>query len=142
MEGNTALLLAAAGTALAAALHVGCIVFGPAWYDALGAGERMVRWSRERRWRPTLITGAITIMLMIWTLYALAGAGMLPALPAIRFILPAITAILLLRGIAGLVIAALRPGYNGVRFWIISSAACLGLGGLYLAGTLHAWPGL
>ena len=142
MEGNNGLLLAAMGTALAAALHIGCIVFGPAWYDALGAGERMVRWSRERRWRPTLITGAITLVLVIWTLYALAGAGMLPALPAARFILPVITTLLLSRGVAGLVIAGLRPGYNGVRFWIISSAACLALGGLYLAGTLQAWPRL
>lgn len=142
MEGNNGLLLAAMGTALAAALHVGCIVFGPAWYDALGAGERMVRWSRGRRWRPTLITGAITLVLVIWALYALAGAGMLPALPAARFILPAITALLLLRGVTGLVIAGFRPGYNGVRFWIISSAACLMLGGLYLAGTLQAWPRL
>ncbi|MBD9375927.1 hypothetical protein [Pseudoxanthomonas sp. PXM04] len=142
MEGNTALLLAATGTALAALLHIGCIAFGPAWYDALGAGERMVRWSRERRWRPTVITGAITLVLGIWTLYALAGAGMLPTLPATRFILPAITAVLLLRGIAGVAIAALRPGYNGVRFWIVSSVACLGLGGFYLAGTLQVWPSL
>lgn len=142
MEGDTALLLAAAGTALAAALHVGCIVFGPAWYAAFGAGERMVRWSRERRWQPTLITAAITLVLVIWTLYALAGAGTLPALPATRFVLSAITTGLLGRGIAGLVLAVRRPGYNGVRFWIVSSVACLALGGLYLAGTLQAWPRL
>ncbi|MCY1271865.1 hypothetical protein D9M69_467150 [compost metagenome] len=142
MEGNGWLQLAAAGTALAAALHVGCIVFGPAWYDAMGAGERMVRLVREGRWQPTLITSAITLVLVIWTLYALAGAGMLPALPAARFVLSAITAILLLRGMAGLAIARLRPGYNGARFWVVSSVACLVLGGLYLAGTLQAWSRL
>lgn len=142
MEANHGLLLAAMGTALAAALHVGCIVFGPAWYDALGAGERMVRWSREGRWQPTIITAAITLMLVIWTLYALSGARLLPVLPAARLVLPVITALLLLRGIAGLAIARLRPGYNGARFWIVSSAACLTLGGLYLAGTLQAWSRL
>ncbi|MNJ03962.1 hypothetical protein D3C73_1645120 [compost metagenome] len=67
---------------------------------------------------------------------------MLPALPAARFVLSAITAILLLRGMAGLAIARLRPGYNGARFWVVSSVACLVLGGLYLAGTLQAWSRL
>ncbi|MDH4655548.1 hypothetical protein SA496_05625 [Pseudomonas sp. JS3066] len=142
MEDNGWLLLAAAGTLLAAALHFGCIVFGSAWYDAMGAGERMVRLSREGRWQPTLITGAITLVLVIWALYALAGAGMLPALPAARFVLFAITVVLLLRGVAGLAIARFRPGYNGARFWIVSSATCLMLGGLYLTGTLQAWPRL
>ncbi|MDH4580908.1 hypothetical protein E8F20_03350 [Pseudomonas sp. BN415] len=142
MEGNGWLLLAAAGTALAAALHVCCIVFGSAWYDAMGAGERIVRWSREGRWQPALITGVITLVLVIWALYALAGTGMLPALPAARFVLSAITAVLLVRGMAGLAIARFRPGYNGARFWIVSSLACLVLGGLYLTGTFQAWPRL
>lgn len=142
MESNGWLLLAASGTFLAAALHVACIFFGPAWYDAMGAGERIVRWSREGHWKPTLITSAITFMLVIWALYALAGAGILPTVPATRFVLCAITAILLLRGMAGLALARFRPGYNGARFWIASSAACLVLGGLYLVGTLQAWPRL
>ncbi|MOA17857.1 hypothetical protein D3C78_1381290 [compost metagenome] len=67
---------------------------------------------------------------------------MLPILPAARLVLPAIAAMLLVRGMAGLVIARVRPGYNGARFWIVSSAVCLMLGGLYLAGTLQAWPRL
>ena len=142
MESNGWLLLAASGTFLAAALHVACIFFGPAWYDAMGAGERIVRWSREGHWKPTAITSAITLMLVIWALYALVGAGMLPSAPASRLVLSAITVILLLRGMAGLILARFRPGYNGARFWIVSSAACLALGGLYLIGTLHAWSGL
>ncbi|WP_342245447.1 hypothetical protein [Pseudomonas sp. OTU5201] len=142
MEGNGWLLLAAAATTLAAALHACCIVFGSAWYDAMGAGERIVRRSREGRWQPALITSVITLVLLIWALYALAGAGVLPALPAARFVLSAITAVLLVRGMAGLAIARFRPGYNGARFWIVSSVACLVLGGLYLTGTLQAWPRL
>ncbi|BAN47420.1 hypothetical protein [Metapseudomonas resinovorans] len=142
MEGNAWLLLAAMGTALAAVLHVCCILFGPVWYDAMGAGERMVRLARQGRWQATFITGAISLVLVIWALYALAGAGMLPVPPTARWVLPGIVAVLLLRGMAGLVIARVRPGYNGVRFWIVSSVVCLLLGGLYLLGTLQAWPRL
>ncbi|MDH4566799.1 hypothetical protein E8E95_08925 [Pseudomonas sp. BN414] len=142
MESNGWLLLAASGTFLAAALHVACIFLGPAWYDAMGAGERIVRWSREGRRKPALITSAIILMLVIWALYALAGAGLFSTLPAARFVLAAITTVLLLRGMAGLALARFRPGYNGARFWIVSSAACLVLGGMYLIGTAHAWSRL
>ncbi|MDE3739988.1 hypothetical protein [Metapseudomonas resinovorans] len=54
----------------------------------------------------------------------------------------ALAAALLVRGMAGLAIARFKPGYNGARFWIVSSLASLVLGGLYLTGTLQTWPRL
>lgn len=91
---------------------------------------------------PTAITSAIPLVLALWTAYALSAAGWLPVLPGRRLVLGMIIAILGGRGIAGLLIGWLRPGYNGARFWYASSLTCLALAGLYAAGTAYAWPTL
>ena len=72
---NAWLLLAAALDAIAALLHVGCIVFGAAWYRFFGAGERMARLAEAGDWRPTVVTSGIAIVLSVWALYALSAAG-------------------------------------------------------------------
>src|SRR5207253_804588 len=95
--GRTLLLVGAVLDALAAALHVGCIVFGAPWYRFFGAGERMAQMASAGSWYPTLVTSAIASILGVWSLYALSGAGALPRLPYVRFVLGAVTAIYLLR---------------------------------------------
>jgi hypothetical protein len=139
---NPYLIAGAALSAIAALLHVACIFFGPSWYRFFGAGERMVRLSAAGSIVPTVITTIIATVLMIWSLYALSGAGIIPRLPLLRLALCAITGIYLLRGLAGLVIAVTAPGENGASFWCWSSVICLGIGALYLAGIRQAWPQL
>lgn len=130
------MLLAATGTALAVLLHIGCIAFGAPWYEFFGAGQRMVRLARAGRAEPAVITAAITLVLGIWTLYALSAAGWVRPLPGTRWVLLGIIGILGGRGLAGLIIGRVRPGYNGARFWYASSLTCLALAALYVAGTL------
>jgi uncharacterized membrane protein len=137
---NPWLVTGAALTAIAALLHVGCIVFGASWYRFLGAGERMARLAEAGSAMPALITLGIAAVLGTWSLYALSGAGLAPRLPLLRTVLCAIAAVFLLRGVAGVVLAAVAPGERGVDFWLWSSAICLGLGVLYLVGTWRAWP--
>lgn len=133
------LLVAAAGSALAALLHIGCIAFGASWYQRFGAGSRMVRLAKAGHWWPPLLTAGITAVLVAWTLYALAAAGWHSPLPASRLVLPGIATLLLLRAMLGVGLALFRPGYNGVRFWMVSSLACLGLGLAFALGTHQAW---
>lgn len=140
--GNHFLIAGAALSALTALLHVGCIFFGPSWYRFFGAGERMAQLSAKGSIVPTIITAGIAGVLALWSLYALSGVGLIPRLPLIRVALCAITGIYLLRGLAGLVLAAVAPGDQGVAFWCWSSVICLGLGALYLVGTHQAWPQL
>lgn len=142
MDGFPWLLAAAAGSALAALLHIGCIAFGAPWYRCFGAGPRMVRLAQAGHWWPPLMTAGITAMLVTWTLYALAAAGWHSPLPASRWVLPGIAAVLLLRAAMGLGLALFRPGYNGARFWAISSLVCLGLGLAFAVGTGQAWQSL
>jgi hypothetical protein len=137
---NPWLVTAAALTAIAALLHLGCIVFGASWYRFFGAGERMARLAEAGSPMPALITVGIAAVLAVWSLYALSGAGLAPRLPLLRTALFAITAVFLLRGVAGFALAAVAPGERGVAFWCWSSAICLGLGVLYLVGTWRAWP--
>ncbi|ACF50343.1 hypothetical protein [Stenotrophomonas maltophilia] len=142
MDGFPWLLVAAAGSAIAALLHIGCIAFGAAWYQRFGAGSRVVRLAQAGHWWPPLMTAGITAVLVIWTLYALAAAGWHSPLPGSRQILSGIALLLLLRAGMGFGLALIRPGYNGARFWVTSSLACLGLGLAFALGTRQAWQAL
>lgn len=132
---NPLLLAAAALSAIAALLHVGCILFGPPWYRFFGAGEQMARLAAAGSPVPALITAGIATLLALWAAYALSGAGVIRRFPLLRPALFTIAGIYLLRGLAGLALAAFAPGERSVAFWCWSSLICLGIGALYLAGT-------
>jgi hypothetical protein len=139
---NPFLVAGAVLSAIAALLHLGCIFFGPSWYRFFGAGERMAQLSAAGSAVPTLITAGIAAVLVVWSLYALSGAGVVLRLPFIRVALCAITGIYVLRGLAGLMLAAVAPGDRGVSFWCWSSVICLSIGALYLVGTRQVWSQL
>jgi len=136
---NAYLIAGALLSALAAALHVGCIVFGAPWYRFFGAGERMAQMAIAGNWYPTVVTAAIALVLAIWSLYALSGAGVIRALPLLRPALCVITAIYLLRG---LVIVPLAVLGKGTPFWWWSSMICLLIGSVHLAGLSQVWARL
>ena len=135
---NPFLILGAALSAVAALLHVGCLVFGASWYRFFGAGERMAQLAAAGNWRPTLITSGIVLVLAAWSVYALSGAGVVPRLPLVRTALCIITGIYMLRGLAGFPIAA----SSGSAFWWWSSAICLAIGLVHLTGVRQAWAQL
>ena len=93
-------------------------------------------------WRPTFLTSGIALMLALWSLYALSGAGLIPRLPFVRQALCVIASIYLLRGVAGFAFASFAPGSNGPAFWWWSSAICLTIGAVHFVGTWQAWPQL
>ena len=136
---NAFLIAGALLSALAAALHVGCIVFGAPWYRFFGAGERMAQMAIAGNWYPTVVTGAIALALAMWSLYALSGAGVIRALPLLRLALCGITAIYLLRG---LVIVPLVVLGKSTPFWWWSSMICLLIGSVHLAGLSQVWARL
>jgi hypothetical protein len=137
---NPYLVAAAALSATATLLHAGCIIFGASWYRFFGAGERMAQLSASGNVVPSVITASISVVLALWSVYALSGAGVVPKLPFVRLVLCCITGIYLLRGIAGFAISVSAPGFRGIAFWLWSSAICLGIGALYFVGTQRAWP--
>ncbi|HEX8513316.1 MAG TPA: hypothetical protein VF688_09440 [Allosphingosinicella sp.] len=128
-------------SALAAILHLAVIAGGPDWYRFVGAGEEMAQMAERGLLRPALITIAIATILAIWSAYAFAGAGLLPRLPLMRTALVAITAVYLLRGLALVPLAVLRPALvDSFALW--SSLIVLAYGVVHAVGTYRAWPAL
>lgn len=137
--GSSLLLLAAALSALAALAHIGVVLGGPSWYRFFGAGEGMARMAASGSWYPATITLGIALVLAGWSAYAASAAGVLPALPLLRAVLVAITAVYLLRALAGFVLAAFAPGGNGPAFWVWSSLICLVIGLVHAVGLTKRW---
>ena len=135
---NNSLILGALCSALAAIVHLACIVFGGDWYRFLGAGEQMAVLAEQGHWYPTVVTLIISMVLIIWSLYALSGARVITRLPLLRLGLIVISSIYLLRGIGFVFIMSQFPD-NSLNFWLLSSGICLGIGILYALGTYQAW---
>ena len=141
MQKNKFLVLAAVCSGVAALLHLGCIFFGGDWYRFLGAGEQMAQMAEAGHIYPTMITLGITILLAIWSLYALSGAGIILKLPLLRIGLCLIAVIYLLRGVAFLPLMPMFPD-NSIVFWIISSTICFAFGLVYFLGIKQSWSHL
>lgn len=135
---NKTLLLAAGFSFSAALMHIGCIVFGASWYRFFGAGEHMAKMAEAGDITPTLITSGITVVLAIWGLYALSGAGIIKRLPLTRLALVLISAIYLLRGVSFPVLMPQFPE-NSLTFWLVSSTICFVFGASYAIGTWQQW---
>ena len=138
---NRYLLVGAALSATASLIHLGCIVFGGSWYRFLGAGERLARMAERGHWYPAAVAAAIAAVLLMWSLYALSGAGAIRRLPLLKFALCAITAVYIGRGLAFVPLMPLFPG-NSTTFWLVSSVICLAIGLVHFAGVRQAWARL
>ncbi len=135
---NSYLLVGSVLTATAAFFHLVCIVLGAPWYRLMGAGEGMARLAEQGSNKPTIITLGIATILLIWSLYALSGAGVIAKLPLLRTGLSVITAIYLIRGMLGFFMIN-NPLGRSPEFWIWSSAICLSFGIIHLIGLIKVW---
>ena len=135
-------LLAAGWMSIAAALlHMACIVGGPSWYRAVGAGERIATMVERGAWYPTFITVVISAVLGAWAAYAFSAAGAIGRLPLMRTALVLISLVLLARGLALPLMRMWRPDLSSAfLYW--SSAIVLVYGLAFAIGTWEAWPRL
>jgi len=138
---NLTLVLAGVCSFIAALAHLACIVGGPTWYLAMGAGQRMAELAARDHWYPAVVTTAIASVLSVWGLYALSGAGTIRPLPLLKLALCAITAVYLVRGLFFFLLKPYFPG-NSPAFWYWSSGICLVIGLLHLVGLYQMWSRL
>jgi hypothetical protein len=138
---NIPLVVGALLSFVAALLHRGIIVGGPAWYRFFGAGERFARAAADGRWYPTIVTLGIATVLFAWSAYALAGAGVVHGLPFVKVALAAITTVYLVRGLAFAPLV-LAKGRALTPFVVWSSLICFGYGVVHLVGLVQRWPAL
>lgn len=138
---NLWLIVAAALSGVAALLHVAIVFGGAPWYRFFGAGERMALAAESGRAYPAIVTLAIALVLSLWAAYALSGAGLLGALPLLKWCLAAITAVYLLRGLAILPLL-LFAREQATPFIVWSSVICIGYGVVHLVGIVQIWSQL
>ncbi|MBT3017973.1 MAG: hypothetical protein KME63_19700 [Candidatus Thiodiazotropha sp. (ex Clathrolucina costata)] len=131
---NRPLLWGGTLSLLAAFLHIAIIIGGPAWYRLFGAGEQFARLAEQGSPLPDTMTAVIALILLLWSLYAFAGAGLVHRLPWLKSILMLITAVYLIRGMALLPLALFMPQAVD-SFLILSSLICMVIGMLYFSGT-------
>lgn len=124
----------------AALLHIGIIVGGADWYRFFGAGEPMAVMSEQGLWYPAIVTAFIAALLLVWSLYAFSGAGLIRRLPLLKTALLIIGIIFLLRGFLAvpLLFFADSPYMAELKekmvFMLVTSAICLFLAVGYLRG--------
>lgn len=136
---NIPLAVGALLSAVAALLHLGIIAGGPAWYRFFGAGERFARAAAQGRRYPAIVTLGIAAVLSTWSAYALAGAGVIGALPFLKVALVAITTVYLVRGVAFAPLVLAKGGAI-TPFVVWSSVICFGYGVVHLVGLVQRWP--
>ncbi|MET3496417.1 hypothetical protein [Variovorax boronicumulans] len=141
MTYNIPLIAGAVLSAIAALLHLCVIVGGPAWYRFFGAGERMASGAAAGHWYPPVLTVVIAGVLATWAAYALSGAGVIDPLPLLAFVLPAITAVYLLRGLVPVALFVFDRRRLSA-FWVWSSLVCLVFGVVHLVGLVQVWETL
>lgn len=139
MSGSLFLLIGGVFSAVAAVLHIGCILVGAPGYRFFGAGEEMAQLAEKGSPVPAIVTSVIVCVLIVWSVFAFSGAGVIAALPLLKPVLVLLTAVYLLRGLVGLYFVRLRiEGRtildNSPTFWLWSSVICLVVGAIHLAG--------
>lgn len=141
---NPYLLIAGLLSFIASGLHFACIVGGADWLRFFGAGEKLAQMAERGSWYPGLVTLLIGGVLMVWGMYALVGAaipseaGTPLTLPFLKWILLAITAVYLLRGILPFITAIFKPELL-FPFMVWSSLICLIYGLFHIIGLYQVW---
>lgn len=140
-HGAQALVVGASLSGVAAAAHLACLLIGAPAYRFMGAGERMARAAEAGKLRPALVTLVIASILILWSVYALSGAGVISALPLTKLALALISTIYLGRAIS---FPLLKPAFpeNSNTFWWVSSGICGFIGLVHAYGTLSLWKAL
>jgi hypothetical protein len=140
---NIWLLTGGVLSAVAGALHLGCIVGGAAWYRFFGAGEHLVRLAEAGRPMPHVYAGGISAALFLAAAYAFSGAGLIGRLPLLRLALVSITAVYLARAAAlPLMLRYAQDATRTPEFLLWSSAIVLAFGLVHAIGLATAWASL
>jgi hypothetical protein len=119
-------------------LHIAVIIGGAQWYRFFGAGERMASLAEKGSWIPGLVTIGITLVFLIWGLYAFSGAKMLRIrMPLAKAALVLIASIYIIRGLE-VFPSLISPSESVFMFW--SSLVSLSIGLVYAVGIQYQWP--
>jgi hypothetical protein len=125
---------------LAAVLHIVVLIGGPDWIAYVKAPASVVESARRGTWLAPVSILAITGIIIICALYAFSGAGLLPKLPLLGYVLTLIGGLCLLRGLLLVPIIVMRPALLSHlgAFDVASSLVFVVMGAAYAAGAYRS----
>ena len=137
---ETLFILGGCVSAIAALAHVGIIVAGAPAYRFFRApdayADAVARGSRK----PHVVTAIIATILFTWSAYAFSAAGIVAPLPLLSWIITAITAVYMFRGLALPLqlykIDIFTAGHRVVTRDLVFSSIVLSTGLMHLVATI------
>lgn len=135
------LLAGAAASFALVVLHLGVIAVGAPAYAYFLAGKTMVDLAREHALTPTVVTGGLAFVFLVFGIYALAGAGFL-RLPATRVLLAAIGCIYTIRGLLIVPEAIMVHFLDRPVRALFFAAVSFVIGVVHLIGVARRWSAL
>ena len=142
----TLFILGGSISAIAALAHLGIIVSGAPAYRFFRApdsyADAVTRGSRK----PHVVTAIIATILFTWSAYAFSAAGIVAPLPLLPWIITAITAVYMIRGLALLLqlykIRIFTAGHQVVTRDLVFSSIVLLAGFMHLVATIDFFRNL
>jgi hypothetical protein len=133
---NRLLELAAAADVAVVLVHIAAIAIGGSAYRYLGAA-RYAMMAEAGSTMPAIVTGAVTVVFLLFGLFALAGAGRIRPLPLMRPMLLGIGGLYALRGLVLIadIIGLIRGAGYPVR-QAVFSALSLATGLFHIGGAM------
>ena len=124
-----------------ALLHVAIILVGAPAYRYFGAGEELATLAASGSAFPAMLTLVLVANFALFGLYAFSGAGLMPRLPLLRTALALIGTIYTARGLAAFhqVFQLMTSSALIETREVVFSLVSLGIGIVYLAGTVSSW---
>ena len=137
---NAGLLLGAGIAAMGALIHVAIVIGGPDWYAFFQAPPAIVDSARRGTWVAPAVTLLIAAVMALCAIYALSGASLISPLPLQRIVLAGVALVCILRALATIALAVIKPELL-TGFEVIASLIFLTMGIAYAVGLYSIWNG-
>ncbi len=130
---------------LIALLHVFVIFGGPDWYRFFGAGEEMAQLAEQGAAYPIVLTLAITLLFVVWGLYAFSAAGLVRKMSYTKPALVIISSVYTFRGLMAIpIVFFIKEAYldelkESLTFMVVTSFVSLIIGLVHVVGTVKYW---
>ena len=142
----TFFILGGSVSAIAALAHLGIIVSGAHAYRFFRAPDSYADAVARGSLKPHVVTAIIAMILFTWSAYAFSAAGIVAPLPLLPWIITAITAVYMIRGLALLLqlykINIFTAGHRVVTRDLVFSGIVLSTGFMHLVATIDLFRNL
>ena len=142
----TFFILGGSVSAIAALAHLGIIVSGAHAYRFFRAPDSYADAVARGSLKPHVVTAIIATILFTWSAYAFSAAGIVAPLPLLPWIITAITAVYMIRGLAlGLQLYKINiftAGHRVVTRDLVFSGIVLSTGFMHLVATIDLFRNL